>query len=265
MRLFFREEGNSDKVVIIIHGLFGSSDNWITIGRKLAATHHVYMIDQRNHGHSPHCETHSYEDMKEDLVIFCKEHNICKATFIGHSMGGKTAMAFAADYPELIENLVVIDIAPKNYLLVEEKRQHQLIIQTLRELNGNYADRKEIAAFINNRINDLDVTLFILKSIYRDKKTGKFTCRLNLDVLDKALNNIIGDIDENWFTGKLSGSYPVLFIRGGKSPYISDEDISMIRKIYTNPQIETIPHAGHWLHTEQPKQFLEVLQDFICS
>ena len=265
-RLFFREEGSLGKTVVIVHGLFGSSDNWMTIGKKLSVTHHVFMVDQRNHGRSPHCNTHSYEAMKEDIVRFFKDREIEKASLIGHSMGGKVAMAFAADYPELIEKLVIVDIAPRNYFLAGENKQHRLIIETLKELRENfvkYNSRNEIGMFLNKRINDPDVVLFILKSIYRDKKTGVFACRLNMDVLDKSLDSIVRCIDEQWLTGKIMGDCPVLFIKGEKSPYITDSDIRVIRKIYHNVQIETISDAGHWLHAEQPEQFLEVLQNFL--
>ena len=262
-RLHYNEKGNSNDNIVIVHGLFGSSDNWVTIGRRLSENHHVYMVDQRNHGHSPHCKPHSYETMKEDLVRFFNDHMINKATLIGHSMGGKTVMAFAADYPELVDKLIVVDIAPKNYMLIGEKKQHQLIIQALKGLRNDYTSRQEIAAFINNRINDLDVTLFILKSFYRNKKTGKFDCRLNLDALDESLDSIVGDVDAGWFAGKQPANYPVLFIRSEKSGYISDNDIPVIRKIYPDAVIETISGAGHWLHAEQPEQFLKVLKNFI--
>ena len=266
-RLFFREEGNSGKTIVVIHGLFGSSDNWMTIGRKLSATNHVFMVDQRNHGRSPHCNTHSYETMKEDLARFFKEHQIDKASLIGHSMGGKVAMAFAADYPELVEKMVVVDIAPKNYLLAGENKQHRHIIKTLKNLSNNfdnYKSRGEIINFLSEQLNDPDIVMFLLKNIYHSKDNSQFACRLNLEVLDKSLECIVGDVNEYWFNSRLPVvNYPVLFIKGEKSPYITNSDIPSIYKIYPKAQITTIPNAGHWLHSEQPVLFLEILNGFI--
>ena len=125
MELFYRKEGEGP-VLVIIHGLYGSSDNWISIGKRLAGLHTVYIIDQRNHGRSPFSESHSYEDMKNDLVEFFSIHNIENATLLGHSMGGKSSMWFAADYPEKVEKLVIADIAPNNYLIMGNTSQFML-------------------------------------------------------------------------------------------------------------------------------------------
>src|SRR5450759_2892470 len=133
MHLFYRVEGTG-KPVVIVHGLYGSSDNWLTVAKKLSSEYQVFMIDQRNHGRSPNSEEHSYEAMKNDLAEFFDQQAIEKAIVMGHSMGGKTAMSFAADYPERIEKLIVIDIAPKDYFLLDDESQYYLHKNILRSM-----------------------------------------------------------------------------------------------------------------------------------
>jgi len=270
MELFFREEGKKGANVVIVHGLYGSSDNWLTVGKKLGVNHHVYLIDQRNHGHSPKSDIHTYEAMKEDLAGFFEKHKLDKAVVIGHSMGGKTAMAFAADYPEHIEKLVVVDIAPKDYLLLGENSQfyqHQHILQTLAEVHENcdqFKSRDDIATFLNIKLDGKELVNFLLKSMYRDKETKQFKCRINIEALNNSLDEIIGGVNERYFSDRIPiMNYPVLFIKGEKSGYIQEEDFSLIRKIFPEAEFKTIPDAGHWLHAEQPARFMETLERFI--
>ncbi len=270
MNLFFREEGSHGKKIVIIHGLYGSSDNWLTVGKKLGANHHVYLIDQRNHGRSPNTKEHTYESMKEDLAKFFDQQNIDKAIVIGHSMGGKTAMLFAADYPEKVEKLIIADIAPKDYMALGENSQfyqHQLILETLIELNDNcaeYKSRDDIANFLTLKLGDKDLVMFLLKSIYQDRETNQFRCRINVELLNDSLDEIISGMNLRWIEDRIPIlTYPVLFIRGAKSQYISEDDQKLIREIYPEAQIKTIPDAGHWLHAEQPKLFMDALLEFI--
>jgi pimeloyl-ACP methyl ester carboxylesterase len=270
MQLFFREEGSQGKQIVIIHGLYGSSDNWLTVGKKLGKKHHVYLVDQRNHGRSPNAGEHTYEAMKEDLAEFFEQQKIDKAIVIGHSMGGKTAMYFAAEYPEKVEKLIVADIAPKDYLEIGENSQyyqHQLILQTLIELNNScssYHSREEIADFLMLKLGSQDLVMFLLKSIYLDKETKQFKCRVNVEVLYDALDEIISGMNYRWLEDRIPIlNYPVLFIRGARSNYLTEEDVKMVKEIYPEAQITTIPDAGHWLHAEQPKLFMDALVSFI--
>jgi len=270
MDLFFREEGSQGKNIVIVHGLYGSSDNWLTVGKKLGKNHHVYLVDQRNHGRSPNADEHTYESMKEDLAEFFEKHKIDKAILIGHSMGGKTAMYFAAEYPEKIEKLIIADIAPKDYLELGENSQyyqHQLILQTLIELQNNceaYHSREEISNFLTLKLGSQDLVMFLLKSIYLDKETQQFRCRVNVEVLNDSLDEIISGMNYRWIDDRIPiMAYPVLFIRGAKSNYLTEEDLKMVKEIYPEAKVETIPDAGHWLHAEQPKLFMEALLKFI--
>lgn len=270
MELFYREEGSTGKKIVIVHGLYGSSDNWLTLGKKLGKEHHVYLIDQRNHGRSPNSAEHSYELMKEDLAEFFEQQQIDKAIVIGHSMGGKTAMYFAAEYPEKVEKLIVADIAPKDYLELGESsqyNQHLLILETLMELKNtldDYETREDISEFLMLKLGSQDLVMFLLKSIYKDKETKKFKCRVNAEVLNDAIDEIICGVNYRWLEDRIPIlAYPVLFIRGAKSNYLSEEDVKLVKEVYPEAQIVTLPNAGHWLHAEQPKLFMEAVLDFI--
>ena len=210
--------------------------------------------------------------MKNDLSEFFERHQIEKAVVIGHSMGGKTAMLFAADYPERIEKLIIVDIAPKDYLTYQENnqyKQHQLILETLQEINihcNNYHSREQIGNFLYLKLGNQSLVQFLLKSIYKDKESGHFHCRMNVDVLYNALDEIVSGVNYRWLEDRIPIiNYPVLFIRGEKSDYLTHEDENMIKKIYPEAKIETIPDAGHWLHAEQPQLFMDAVTRFIIA
>ncbi|HNX54446.1 MAG TPA: alpha/beta fold hydrolase [Prolixibacteraceae bacterium] len=267
MNLFYREEGEGFPFVIV-HGLYGSSDNWLTVGKKLASKYKVFMIDQRNHGRSPNSEDHNYELMKNDLAEFFDQQGIERAILMGHSMGGKTAMSFAADYPERIEKLIVVDIAPKDYFLLNDESQYYLhnnILRAMIEIDFEKMEsRKEVETFLNERIDSQPVVQFLLKSVTRNKTTEQFEWRLNVPVLYENLDEIISGVNAHWFDDRLPiKNYPVLFIKGANSNYILHEDFQSIKRIYPEAEITEIPNAGHWLHAEQPQLFMEVLSNFL--
>ena len=267
MNLFFREGGEGFPLVIV-HGLYGSSDNWMTVGKKLGISFKVYMIDQRNHGRSPNSEVHSYEAMTSDLADFFDQHKIEKAIVMGHSMGGKTAMRFAADYSERIEKLIVVDIAPKDYFLLNDESQyflHKNILQAMLEIDfRNIESRKEVENYLLERIDDVLIVQFLLKNIHRNKESNQFEWRINVQILFDNLDKIISGVNEKWFDDRLPiFNYPVLFIKGANSNYIIPEDYRIIHHIYPEAQIVEIPNAGHWLHAEQPQLFLEAVEQFL--
>ena len=267
MNLFFREEGEGFPIVIV-HGLYGSSDNWLTVAKKLSSNYKVYMIDQRNHGRSPNSEEHSYEAMKNDLAEFFDQQKIEKAILMGHSMGGKTAMCFAADYPERIEKLIVVDIAPKDYFLLNDESQYYLhnnILRAMLELDfSRIESRKQVEDFLNERIDSIQIVQFLLKNVHRNKENHHYEWRLNVPVLYDNLDEIIKGVNAHWFDDRLPiTNYPVLFIKGANSNYILPEDYTSIRRIYPKSQIDIIPDAGHWLHAEQPKLFMDAVLNFL--
>lgn len=267
MELFFREEGDGFPLVII-HGLYGSSDNWLTVGKKLGKYFKVYMIDQRNHGRSPNSEMHTYEILKNDLAEFFDQQEIGKAIVMGHSMGGKTAMCFAADYPEMVEKLIVVDIAPKDYFLLNDESQyylHKNILRSMLDIDfSRMESRKNIENYLLDRIDSSQIVQFLLKNVHRNKEKNQFEWRLNVPVLFDNLDEIISGVNERWFNDRLPiFNYPVLFIKGANSNYILPEDYKTIRRIYPEAQIVEIPNAGHWLHAEQPEIFIEAVLKFL--
>jgi pimeloyl-ACP methyl ester carboxylesterase len=263
MELFYRKEGSGSPLVIV-HGLYGSSDNWINIGKRLAEKHTVYMIDQRNHGRSPFSNSHTYNDLKNDLNDFFVQQNIEKAIVLGHSMGGKVAMWFAADYPEKIEKLVIADIAPKDYLQLKEDSQfylHQNILLAMQEIDfTQIKSRKDVDDFMAQKIDDSRIRQFLLKNVAKDHQTKLYKWRVNAEVLYNYLEEIVAGVNQNWLDDRMPISgYPVIFIRGMKSKYILPKDEILIKKIYPDSKIVDIPEAGHWLHAEQPKKFMKAV------
>lgn len=263
MELFYRKEGTGSPLVVV-HGLYGSSDNWINIGKRLAEKHTVYMIDQRNHGHSPFSDSHTFNDMRNDLEEFFERHNIEKATLLGHSMGGKVAMWFAADFPEKVEKLVIADIAPKDYLLLKEDSQfylHQNILLAMMEIDfTKIKSRNDVDDFMSQKIDDGNIRQFLLKNVAKDKISHLYKWRVNAGVLYDHLDEIVSGVNKNWLDDRIPiTSYPVIFIRGMKSKYILPEDEPMIKEIYPDSKIIDIPDAGHWLHAEQPELFMKAV------
>lgn len=263
MQLHFRTEGNGPPF-IILHGLYGSSDNWLAISKKLAEKYTVYSVDLRNHGRSPHHENHTYEVMKSDLFQFFTQHKIEKAVILGHSMGGKTAMLFAADYPDLIEKLIVVDIAPKDYMALENESQyhfHRVVLLAMMEIDfAQVKTRQEVEFKLSEKIDNKSVIKFLLKNITSDRHSHTLRWKLNVEALYNNLEEIVEGGNYKRFEDRIPiTSYPVIFIRGLKSPYIKENDIVTIKTIFPDSVIVDIPDAGHWLHAEQPELFLEAV------
>lgn len=250
--------------MVIIHGLYGSSDNWVIISKKLAERYTVYSIDLRNHGQSPHDPMHTYDAMKRDLAGFFEEQQIGPAVIIGHSMGGKTAMLFAADFPEKTEKLIVVDIAPKDYLEMESESQyhlHRAILMAMMEVNFDLVKtRQDVEDVLAEKIDNPRIRQFLLKNITPDKLAGRLKWKLNVEALYNNLEEIVQGGNYRKFLDRIPvTAYPVVFIRGLESNYIKDEDVRLIKKIYPEANIVDIPNAGHWLHAEQPELFLEAV------
>ncbi len=253
MMLYHQELGKQGKEIVIIHGLFGCSDNWLTIGRALADEYKIYLIDQRNHGKSFHSSQWTYEAMAKDLHEFIEAKNLQNPILLGHSMGGKTAMYYACTYfPTKIEKLIVVDIAPKSYPL-----HHQHILEGLQAIDlQKLTARKEAEEILNHYVKEASTKAFLLKNLYREGE--KWAWRINLPIIAEQIANVGEGLHTN-----LSFDEPTLFIRGEKSDYILDEDFELIRYYFPQARIETIPEAGHWLHAEKPQEFLEVVKNFL--
>ncbi|MCL3780457.1 alpha/beta fold hydrolase [Prolixibacteraceae bacterium JC049] len=268
MELNYRKIGEQGAPLFVLHGLYGCSDNWMSIGRHLAERYQVYLIDLRNHGRSFHDAEHSYDAMVADLAWLIQDLELDKVTIVGHSMGGKVAMKLAADYPEKVEQLVVLDIAPKNYM--EDSVQtgqygfHRHLIRTM--LNTDIAEAanlREVDELLQTKIPEQRLRQFLMKNVGRN--TGrKYQWRFNLKALDEWLDEIVGGVDFRELEDRMPIlNYPVLFVRGGSSAYIEKDDEDRIRMIYPEAEIQTIEGAGHWLHAEQPAALVDQLKLFL--
>ncbi|HNQ36448.1 MAG TPA: alpha/beta fold hydrolase [Prolixibacteraceae bacterium] len=265
VKLHFRREGEGEPLVIL-HGLYGSSDNWLGVSRKLSSKYTVWAVDLRNHGRSPHHPEHTYKAMRDDLAAFFETHRLEPAVLLGHSMGGKVAMYFAADYPQMVKKLIVADIAPRDYLELEEESQyflHRNILLALQEIDlSQYTERARVEERLAEKIGDPRIIGFLMKNTARDLHTHRLKWRLNAPALYDHLEEIVAGVNPRWLDDRIPiTSYPVVFIRGLNSPYITDHDIPVIRTIYPEARIVDIPDAGHWLHAEQPELFLQAVAE----
>lgn len=242
--------------LLILHGFLGMSDNWKTLGNKYAEEDlQVHLIDQRNHGKSFHSTEFNYDVLANDIKQYIAEHNLQNCIVLGHSMGGKTAMQLVCSYPELVNKLLIADIAPKFY-----PPHHHEIINGLKALDLNtISSRTEASNELAKHISNAGVRQFLLKNLYWVEK-GKLGFRFNLDVLAERMEQIGENIDASATYNK-----PTLFLRGDKSEYISPLDTDVIKTHFPNADIQTITNAGHWLHAENPKEFLEKSLTFIKS
>lgn len=253
MKLFYRKYG-SGQPLIILHGLFGQSDNWNTLAKQFSENgFEVFIVDLRNHGLSPHSNDWNYKVMSEDVLELMNENNLQNVVLLGHSMGGKVAMQFAIDNASFLDKLIVVDISPKYYPL-----HHQSVLEALQAIDFNFIKtRREAEEVLNKYISDFGTKQFLLKNIYW-KEDGQLAWRFNLSVIVKNIENV----GEATPTEK-SCDIPTLFIRGEKSNYILDTDINLIQDIFPRSMLETIFNAGHWVHAEKPKEFFDCVINFI--
>jgi|TARA_B110000444_G_scaffold53349_1_gene49273 pimeloyl-ACP methyl ester carboxylesterase len=242
--------------LLVLHGLFGMGDNWASHARAWSLQgFEVHLLDLRNHGRSPHASSHTYADLVEDLKKYVDSHFTKNTSirWIGHSMGGKALMEFSAKYPELVEKMVVVDIGPKYYAV-----QHSEIIEAMHLLDlDKLKSRTDADRSLEIKIPEWGLRQFILKNLEwkTDKKLG---WKLNLPIIESQISRIGEEMDKGKsFVGS------VLFIRGMNSKYILDKDWTNIMRYFPLAQLDSIPDAGHWVHSEKPQEFQESLKDFL--
>lgn len=252
MKLNYKVLGEG-KSIIILHGLFGSLDNWMTLAKSWSKEYQVWLIDQRNHGQSAHSDEFSYELMVEDLRSFIQEHDLVKPVILGHSMGGKTAMLFAMMYPDLLDKLIVVDIAPVSYQV-----HHYPIIEAMESLNLSIIEsRKQADVELSKKLEAIGVRQFLLKNLYR-KERDEFAWRFNLPILKREIEPIS---EWNVQAGIYDGE--TLFIKGGASDYILEKYSSSIADQFTNYTLTEVENAGHWVHAEATELFSEKVRSFM--
>lgn len=252
MQLNYKVFGSGEPL-IILHGLLGSLDNWQTLAKKYAEQYTVFIIDQRNHGKSPHSDEFSYDIMVEDLLEFCESNFIFTCNLLGHSMGGKVAMQFALTYPDYVDKLIIADIAPVRY-----QAGHNEIFEALRKVDlSQIKERKEVDEILATSIPEFGIRQFLMKGLTRGDE-NEFIWKFNLKSL---WDNYVNILDAFETTEKFDKSS--LFISGGKSSYVDSSNSFMVDQFFPNNTKEVIDGAGHWLHAEKPVEFFEKTQAFL--
>jgi esterase len=239
--------------LILLHGLFGSANNWNTIAKHFAQTHQVISVDLRNHGQSPHHESQTYTEMADDLLELCDALHLDSIHLLGHSLGGKVAMQFATQFPERMDKLIVVDMAIRSYADV----QTYLIDSMMAVDLATVKSRNEANQLLSSSIENEKVRQFLLMNLV--KSDGGLQWRINLPALKANYPLIRQAVCESAHYDK-----PCLFIRGERSDYVRDDDIEHIKAHFTQAQFASLP-AGHWVHAEQPQAFIGVTAQFLTN
>lgn len=241
--------------VVVLHGLFGSSRNWMSFSKQLGEYYQVWCVDLRNHGESPHDAAMGYPEMAADLAAFMDREKIAHATLIGHSMGGKTAMWFALNHPRRVARLVVVDIAPVTY-----GHGYDGMIEAMQRVDLTQAKRRDqVDALLREAVPESGIRQFLLTNLV--SRDGGYRWRVNLAAIAANMPAIVGFPD----TAECHPySGPTLFLGGARSPYILPEHQSRILRLFPRARVRRLPDAGHWVHAERPGKFLQVVRDFLA-
>jgi len=241
------------KPLLVLHGYFGMSDNWKTLGNQFAKDFQVHLIDQRNHGRSFHTDEFNYEVLVNDLYKYIQHHQLENIAIIGHSMGGKSAMLFSVTYPELVDKLIVVDISPRHY-----QPHHNAILAGLNSIDFTIQNTRSLVdKKLAKLVPEVGVRQFLLKNVYWKEK-GILAYRFNLQSLT----------ENNPEVGEALPSYTIfdketLFLKGDRSNYITEKEVPIIEAHFPNSKIFEIKNAGHWLHAENPKDFYDEVCIFL--
>lgn len=251
--LYSKIEGEG-KPLLIIHGFMGMSDNWKSLAGQYAAKgFQVHALDMRNHGRSLHSDVFNYTAMVEDLAQYISFHNLGVVDLIGHSMGGKAVMFFATQYPDLVNKLIIADIGPQYY-----PPHHQDVLAALNAVDfSTKPSRSEVEEVMAKHLPDAGTRQFLMKNLYW-VEPGQLGFRINLPVFNAQVENIGEALPEGATFDK-----PTLFLKGDKSKYIREEDVPLIAKHFPNYELKTISNSGHWVHAENPQEFLQYTLDFL--
>lgn len=256
MRLFYRKVGEGPPL-IILHGLFGSSDNWMTIARIISKSFAVYLPDQRNHGRSPHDQVHDYDSMSDDLYELVKELDLRKFFLAGHSMGGRTALKFAIKWPEMLHGLMIADISPVSdeKSKLQAYNEHYKILRAIIDTDiSKAASRSYADKMLSERIPSERIRSLILKNLDRNENNS-FSWKLNAQSLLSNLDKIVEGLS---VPAQITG-FPVIFLKGETSEYISKDDVTEIYRLFPAAEIRVVKNAGHWLHADNPEAVSEAL------
>lgn len=256
MDLFYRETGTGAPL-ILLHGLWGASENWLPVARMLGDRFRVILPDLRNHGRSPHKEVHDYEQMRQDVAEWIEGlHLPVKPYLAGHSMGGKVVMALLLKNPDIAAKSIILDVAPVNYSWGEEQER---IFRFMRSVNlTDMGGRKELGTVIGKAFDTEREKQLVWKNLQKTREG--FRWKINAEVLYQERHKIAGWPEEY---GGLCYNGEVLFVKGECSPYISGPE--MLKKNFPAALLTVIPDAGHWLHTEQPEKLSKVMRSYLSK
>ena len=242
---------NSSQHIFIYHGLFGMSDNWHQLANQLSEHYNVITVDQRNHGKSPHTPEMSYEAMAEDVSLLMDNLSIKKAYHVGHSMGGKMIMKFVDLYPEKVEKLIVVDIAPKAYV-----PSHTSYFSAFKTLDfSSFKTRKDADIALSALEKNMGIRQFLLKNL--NKEEIGYSLKINVSTIENFYPEMIGAVKFNHTI-----TNPTLFVYGSLSDYIKESDFNHIKTIFNNVQFKKVDGSGHWIHAEKPIETLKIITDF---
>ncbi len=242
--------------LVILHGLFGSGRNWLSLAQALSGSHRVWCVDQRNHGESPHTAAMDYPAMAADLVRLLDRNGLQRVALIGHSMGGKTAMWLALHHPERVSRLLVVDIAPVSYA-----HDYETMIGAMQAVDFTQATRRDqVDAALRDAVPEAGVRQFLLTNVV--SRDGRLQWRINLAAIGAALPALV-DFPNPAPECRYPG--PTLFLGGAESPYLRPEHEPRIFRLFPEADVEHLPGAGHWVHAERPDEFLAVARRFLAA
>lgn len=259
MKIFFRRYGEGPPFVIL-HGLYGSSDNWVSIAKRISTKFTIFLPDLRNHGSSPHSDIHDYKSMSRDLLEFAADQGLKSFFLAGHSMGGKTAVRFALENPEIIQGLIVADISPFGTKTSNDGsyEQHLEILKILTETDISKArSREELEKLFEGSTISGRTTGLILKNVKRNED-GSFSWKINNKALLANIENILDSVISASESFEPVTGFPVIFLRGENSDYLPLSDYPKILKLFPAAEFRTIKNAGHWIHVDNPEEVIEV-------
>jgi esterase len=257
MELFYREYGEG-KPMIILHGLLGISDNWVGFARQLSEEgYRIFIPDQRNHGQSPHHPVLNYYALTDDLSEFIEDHKLEKPVILGHSMGGKVAMRYTLEHPIAVDRLIVVDTSLRTYFAFH---YHLKLIDAMLSVDFSQVfARQEVEAKLAEKIQDPRLVQFLLKNLFWKEK-GKLGWRPDLQAISYHVDSMYDGV---FYSTKYER--PALFVRGGRSDYILEEDIPVIRQSFPEAIVKTIENGTHWVHADEPEEFYKTVLDFLKS
>jgi esterase len=264
MKLFFRKYG-AGPPLIILHGLYGSSDNWVTIAKNISNRYTVYLPDQRNHGNSPHDDRHDYESLSEDIFELVTDLGLKNFTLAGHSMGGKVAMMFASRWPDMLNGMLIADISP----FTDDKRRATAMYENLTILRAildidlsKASSRNEVESALEPHIQSEKVRELIMKNLRRNN-LNNFEWKFNVKAFLNNLDKIVDGVPFQRVGNQQIMGFPVVFLKGENSDYILADELTAITRIFRAAELKTFINAGHWLQADNPKAVTEELLDLL--